>query len=59
MDDVVWNIFDTSGIAQIIAYGVSSIFLVYDVTFGNQRGDPWLLFIGNRRLGLGQSQMEH
>lgn len=59
MDDVVWNIFNSTWFAEVITYGVSFIILVHDVTFGHQCDYTWLLLVGNRRLGLVQGQMEY
>lgn len=55
MDDVSGYIANTIGFTQIFAHGVRAFVLVHDVSFGYQCRYSWILFIGNRRLGLVKS----
>lgn len=59
MDDAGRNIFDSVGIIEIVAYGFGAVILVHNVTFGHQCRHLGLLCIGDWRLGLVKSQMEH
>lgn len=59
MDDAVRHLSNTASLTEIVAYGVGAIVLVYHVPFGNQRSHPWLLRVGDWRLGLVKGQMDH
>lgn len=59
MDDVHRYFLDTTGASEILAHGVSSVILVYNVAFGYQRSDPRLLYPRDRRLGMVEGKMEH
>lgn len=48
MDDVHRYFLNTIGSSQILAHGVRSVILVYNVASGHQRSDSRLLYPRNR-----------